>query len=63
MRLLDRINRSGTTIAMATHDHAIVDAMQRRVVQLDDGRIIRDEKAGRYETEQVAGVADGSGGS
>jgi cell division transport system ATP-binding protein len=53
MRLLDRINRSGTTIVMATHDHAIVDAMQRRVVQLEDGRVIRDEESGRYETEQV----------
>ena len=53
MRLLDRINRSGATIVMATHDHAIVDAMQRRVVQLEDGRIIRDERAGRYETEQI----------
>ncbi|CAN5121352.1 cell division ATP-binding protein FtsE [soil metagenome] len=60
MRLLDRINRSGTTIAMATHDHAIVDAMQRRVVQLDDGRVIRDELSGRYETEHVAEVSDGS---
>ncbi len=59
MRLLDRINRSGTTVAMATHDHAIVDAMQRRVVQLENGRIIRDEQAGRYE-EQVAEVSDGS---
>lgn len=53
MRLLDRINRSGTTIVMATHDHAIVDAMQRRVVQLEDGRVIRDQESGRYETEQV----------
>ncbi|HUP15282.1 MAG TPA: cell division ATP-binding protein FtsE [Acidimicrobiia bacterium] len=53
MRLLDRINRSGATIVMATHDHAIVDAMQRRVVQLDDGRIIRDEQSGRYETDQI----------
>lgn len=56
MRLLDRINRSGATIVMATHDHAIVDAMQRRVVQLEDGRIIRDEQAGRYETDQVSVV-------
>jgi cell division transport system ATP-binding protein len=52
MRLLDRINRTGTTIMMATHDHAIVDAMQRRVVQLDRGRVIRDEAGGRYETGQ-----------
>lgn len=57
MRLLDRINRSGATIVMATHDHAIVDAMQRRVVQLDDGRIIRDEQSGRYETDQIPAIA------
>jgi len=50
MRILDRINRTGTTVVMATHDHAIVDAMQRRVVQLDRGRIIRDESRGVYET-------------
>ncbi|HEY4584205.1 MAG TPA: cell division ATP-binding protein FtsE [Acidimicrobiia bacterium] len=49
MKLLDRINRTGTTIVMATHDHAIVDAMQRRVVALDSGRVMRDEEAGRYE--------------
>ncbi len=50
MRLLDRINRTGTTVVMATHDHAIVDAMQRRVVQLDSGRVVRDQAGGRYET-------------
>lgn len=50
MKLLDRINRTGTTVVMATHDHAIVDAMQRRVVQLSNGVVIRDEVAGRYET-------------
>ncbi len=50
MKLLDRINRTGTTVVMATHDHAIVDAMQRRVVQLSNGVVIRDEMAGRYET-------------
>jgi cell division transport system ATP-binding protein len=49
MKLLDRINRTGTTIVMATHDHAIVDAMQRRVVALESGRVMRDEEAGRYE--------------
>ena len=53
MRLLDRINRSGATVVMATHDHAIVDAMQRRVVQLDNSRVIRDEMAGRYETGEI----------
>ena len=50
MRLLDRINRTGTTVVMATHDHAIVDAMQRRVVALEQGRMIRDQRTGRYET-------------
>ncbi len=49
MRLLDRINRTGTTVVMATHDHAIVDAMQRRVVALSEGRILRDDATGRYE--------------
>jgi cell division transport system ATP-binding protein len=50
MRILDRINRTGTTVVMATHDHAIVDAMRRRVVEIDRGRIIRDESRGIYET-------------
>ncbi len=49
MKLLDRINRTGTTIVMATHDHAIVDAMKRRVVALEDGKVTRDQQAGRYE--------------
>ncbi|MEE8375486.1 MAG: cell division ATP-binding protein FtsE [Acidimicrobiia bacterium] len=49
MRLLDRINRTGTTIVMATHDHAIVDAMQRRVVALDEGKVMRDDAVGTYE--------------
>jgi cell division transport system ATP-binding protein len=50
MKLLDRINRTGTTIVMATHDHAIVDAMQRRVVAIDGGQVVRDDASGRYET-------------
>ena len=50
MRLLDRINRSGTTVMMATHDHAIVDAMRRRVVQLERGRVVRDQAASGYES-------------
>ena len=48
MRLLDRINRTGTTIVMATHDHAIVDSMRRRVVELEAGRIVRDQSRGIY---------------
>lgn len=49
MKLFDRINRTGTTMVMATHDHAIVDAMQRRVVALESGQVTRDEETGRYE--------------
>ncbi len=49
MRLLDRINRTGTTVVMATHDHAIVDAMRRRVIQLEAGRVVRDQSRGVYE--------------
>ena len=50
MRLLDRINRTGTTVVMATHDHAIVDAMRRRVIQLDRGLVVRDQSRGVYES-------------
>ncbi len=48
MRLLDRINRTGTTVVMATHDQQIVDSMRRRVVELEDGRIVRDQSRGVY---------------
>ncbi len=48
MKLLDRINRTGTTILMATHDVAIVDQMRKRIVQLDAGRIVRDQERGIY---------------
>ena len=49
MRLLDRINRSGTTVVMATHDRGIVDTMRRRVIELDRGVVVRDESRGVYE--------------
>ena len=48
MKLLDRINRTGTTVIMATHDNAIVDAMRRRVVELADGKVVRDQARGVY---------------
>lgn len=48
MRLLDRINKTGTTVVMATHDHAIVDSMRRRVLQLEDGKVVRDQSRGIY---------------
>jgi cell division transport system ATP-binding protein len=48
MRLLDRVNRIGTTVVMATHDQAIVDAMRRRVIELEAGRVVRDQSRGVY---------------
>ncbi len=48
MKLLDRINRTGTTIIMATHDVAIVDQMRKRIIQLDSGHIVRDQERGIY---------------
>src|SRR5688572_11877444 len=48
MKLLDRINRTGTTVLMATHDHAIVDAMRRRVIELENGTVLRDQERGVY---------------
>ena len=49
MKLLDRINRTGTTVVMATHDRGIVDMMRRRVIELDRGVIVRDQARGVYE--------------
>jgi cell division transport system ATP-binding protein len=48
MKLLDRINRTGTTVVMATHDAAIVDSMRRRVVELSLGKVVRDQSRGVY---------------
>jgi cell division transport system ATP-binding protein len=48
MTLLERINETGTTVLMATHDHGIVDQMRKRVVELDHGRVVRDEAKGAY---------------
>ncbi|MDQ3538832.1 MAG: cell division ATP-binding protein FtsE [Actinomycetota bacterium] len=48
MKLLDRINRTGTTLVMATHDQHIVDSMRRRVIELDDGALVRDQTRGVY---------------
>ncbi|GAB2487755.1 cell division ATP-binding protein FtsE [Luteococcus sediminum] len=50
MKLLDRINRTGTTVIMATHDSTVVDQMRRRVVELDAGSIVRDQTKGVYGT-------------
>jgi len=48
MKLLDRINREGTTVVMATHDSGIVDQMRKRVIELDKGQVIRDQIRGVY---------------
>jgi cell division transport system ATP-binding protein len=48
MKLLDRINRTGTTVAMATHDHGVVDQMRKRVVELSAGQVVRDQAQGGY---------------
>jgi cell division transport system ATP-binding protein len=50
MRLLDRINKTGTTVVMATHDQGIVDSMRRRVIELDRGTMVRDQARGVYGT-------------
>ena len=51
MQLLYRINRSGTTILMVTHDREMVDKMRRRVLALEEGRLARDERRGGYASE------------
>ena len=48
MKLLDRINRTGTTVVMATHDQTIVDQMRKRVLELDGGHLVRDQSRGVY---------------
>jgi cell division transport system ATP-binding protein len=48
MKLLDRINRTGTTVVMATHDQNIVDQMRKRVIELESGRLVRDQARGVY---------------
>jgi cell division transport system ATP-binding protein len=53
MRLLYRINRTGTTIMVATHDQAMVDKMRRRVLELSNGRIVRDEATGLYQRDET----------
>ena len=61
MRLLDRINRTGTTVVMCTHDYGIVDLMRRRVVELNRGVLVRDEAQGAYATGPVP-VVQAEGG-
>jgi cell division transport system ATP-binding protein len=51
MQLLLRINRTGTTVVIATHDREMVDRMRRRVIGLDAGKLVRDERRGVYDSE------------
>jgi cell division transport system ATP-binding protein len=52
MRVLDRINRTGTTVVMATHDEEIVNQMRKRVVELDEGQMVRDQPRGVYGSDR-----------
>jgi cell division transport system ATP-binding protein len=52
MQLIYRINRTGTTVIVATHDKEMVDKMRRRVVELREGRIVRDERSGLYRPDE-----------
>jgi cell division transport system ATP-binding protein len=58
MQLLYRINRTGTTVIMATHDRQMVDRMQMRVIQLEDGRVVRDQRRGAYQERDERWAAD-----
>ena len=52
MQLIYRINRAGTTVLIATHDNSMVDKMRRRVIELSQGRVVRDERAGAYAARE-----------
>ena len=52
MQLLYRINRAGSTVLVVTHDRQLVDKMRRRVIQLHEGRVVRDQSAGLYTTDE-----------
>ena len=53
MQLLYRINKTGTTVVVVTHDREMVDNMRRRVVELYEGRVVRDEVSGGYTEEST----------
>ena len=60
MQLLYRINRTGTTVVMATHDREMVDKMRRRVIALEDGAVVRDERRGGYGDDARCGPSSSS---
>ena len=53
MKVLDEINKLGTTIIMVTHDREIVEKMQKRVILLDAGRIVKDYEKGTFKNESI----------
>jgi cell division transport system ATP-binding protein len=55
MQLLYRINRTGTTVVVATHDKQMVDRMRRRVIEVQAGHVVRDERVGRYSPTESTG--------
>ena len=59
MQLLDRINRTGTTVVMATHDVGIVDTMRRRVIELEHGHLVRDQARGVYGLDPTMSTTRG----
>jgi cell division transport system ATP-binding protein len=62
MQLLYRINKTGTTVVVATHDHQLVDRMKRRVIELENGQVIRDVPQGMYsaqDTQELGAVLRG----
>lgn len=61
MALLERINANGTTVIMATHDAGIVDRLQRRVIEVIGGRVVRDERGGGYKTHATPIATQGFG--
>ncbi|EWT06236.1 hypothetical protein N864_22995 [Intrasporangium chromatireducens Q5-1] len=61
VHLLQRINRTGTTVVMATHDTATVNAMRRRVIELHQGVMVRDQQAGEYTTGSLPRIRLGDG--
>lgn len=61
MALLERINANGTTVIMATHDAGIVDRLQRRVIEVIGGRVVRDERGGSYVTQASPVIPQGFG--
>jgi cell division transport system ATP-binding protein len=65
MQLLDRINRTGTTVVVATHDEVLVNWMRRRVVELDHGTLVRDQARGVYGIDggSTASAASTAGGA